>query len=150
MHKILLLIPLLLSTAQTGTIKPQTVEARDHRHYDRSVRGGSRHGDSLLISTFEATAQISSILLSEASSQATTYGNQAPHHRRAIHFIEENRIEISQDMARGDGEHLSTLLTMLDLDHDAPRLLAIQSDFDALSQLDSAELLTQLKAMQTS
>jgi len=51
-------------------------------------------------------------------------------------------------MARAKGEHLTTLLKMLYLQHDETHLIAIQSKFETLSILSSEELLTQLKEMQ--
>jgi len=87
--------------------------------------------------------------LIEASSQATTHGSHSPYDPYVINFIEENRIEISQDMAQAKGEHLTTLLKMLDLQHSKTHLIAIQSEFETLSSLSSNELLIQLKAMQT-
>ena len=148
MYKLLLLLPFLISTLPAGTIKPRTMEARDHRPYERSVCS-SRHRDNMLLSTLEATTEISSILLIEASSQATTQRSYSPNDPYAINFIEENRIEISQDMARAKGEHLTTLLKMLNLQYDETHLMATQSKFETLSSLSSNELLTQLKAMQS-
>ncbi|MBD3792672.1 MAG: hypothetical protein IE889_00735 [Campylobacterales bacterium] len=149
MKKLLIILTILTIALPAGTIKPHVMGARDHppRHYDHSV-GSGRHHDTLF-STFEATAEISSVISIGASSEATTYGDHPPHYRHALNFIDENRIEITQDMAKAEGEHLKTLLTMIDLKSDTQSLLAIQSDFDTLSQLSADELLTRLKAMQS-
>ncbi|MCH9740443.1 MAG: DUF3015 domain-containing protein [Epsilonproteobacteria bacterium] len=144
MKKSLLLLPLLILVAPAGTIKPKVVGAKDyHRHYDRSVRGG--HRNKPIISTIEASAQISSILFIEASSQATTHGGHSRHDPYALNFLDENRIEITRDIAKAEGEHLKTLLKMMALQQDNKALLNIQSNFDTLISLESAEFLTKLK-----
>jgi len=140
----LLLLSCTVISLYGGSIKPKVVHATDYpRHYRGST--GVRKADPL-ISTSEASAQISSLLSLEASSQATTNpaGRGNP---RAYSFLEENRIEITEEIAKGEGEHLQTLLGLMHLKADETTLLALQSNFEQLIYLNPEQFLTQLSQM---
>jgi len=125
------------------TIKPKTMHATDHyRHYSRSA-GGASHNNPFL-STMEASAEITSMVSFEASSQATTNPNRRGNAHLST-FIEQNRIEITQDIARAEGEYLTTLLSMMHLNRDETYLLALQSNFDAFISLDAQQFQHKLR-----
>ena len=147
MKKRLLILPLTLSLLTAGTIKPKVMGARDsHRHYDRS---SSRHHSSrpndALSSTFEVTAQITLLVSSEASSEATSHGGGRRGNARIVHFLDENRIDITTDMAKGEGEHLTTLLQMMNLKQDPLTLSKIQTNFKQFIDLAPNDFLIKLK-----
>ena len=151
MKKRLLLLPLTLSLLTAGTIQPKVMGARDsHRHYDRSSsRHHSNRQDDVLSSTFEATAQISLLVSSEASSEATSHGGGRRGNARIVHFLNENRIDITTDMAKGEGEYLTTLLQIMKLKKDPLTLSRIQTNFNQFIELNPNDFLVKLKEITT-
>jgi hypothetical protein len=140
------LLLLLLSNLwlYAKTIKPKTMHARDHhRYYNRS---NTVHHNNPLLSTMESSVEITSVISCEASTQATT--EQRDHGNAHIsNFLEENRIEISRDIAQAQGEHLQTLLSMMQLSRNESYLLSLQSNFESLIYLDTQQFLKRLRTI---
>ena len=149
----LILIPFILGGILMGeTIKPRVIKAHDRVY---RTGGGGYHGRreppmpvSSLEATSEMSVEITSIGITEASSDATTNGRRRGVRRRGyaeLKFLKDNRTKITQDISQGGGEHLLTLLTMMKLKRDRETLSKIQSNFDSLSSLDNGKLLSKLR-----
>jgi len=146
MKTILIIISILITSISAKSINAKVIKAHDG--YYRS----SRHKDDILLSTIDASSQISvqisSAVSLEASTQATS---QQPQHGRVrrrnysqIKFLQKNRVQITQDISQGRGEHLITLLNMMNIKQDTPTLTKIQSNFETLSALDGEKFLSKL------
>jgi hypothetical protein len=146
MKKILILLLIHLLYLNSGTIKPKRVKAKDRTSHHRSSKGV--HED-ILFSSSEATAHISTELSFALSTEATSYDRIEEKRERRERYIEVNRQKINLNMAQANGEHLSTLLKLLELKEDTRLLTAIQDDFEHLSQLDEQALLKALIEMKS-
>ena len=144
---LLALTPLLLVAK---TVKPKVMHAQDrdyHRHYSHS----SNHRDTedeILSSSAEATGQITvtiSLQIStEALSEATSEGG---HSTARLSYLDNNRIQITEDIAKGEGEYLETLLSMMHLHQDKKSLKKIQNNFDELIYLSHNDFLDKLESL---
>ena len=131
---------LLMLPLSAETIKPKVMHGTDH--YNRSSSRGSSNDPFL--STMEVSVQITSMVSLEASSQATSHSGGRGNAR--IHsFLDNNRIDITNDIAKGEGEHLQTLLSMMQLQQDERYLLSLQSNFKSLIYLDHTQFLHKLR-----
>jgi hypothetical protein len=147
-----ILTTLILGGILVGeTVKPRVIKAHD-RVYRREGSYHHGRGKSMGVSSIEASFEISieltSIGITEASSNATTNGQRRGVRRRGyaeLKFLKDNRTKITQDISQGGGEHLLTLLTMMKLKRDRETLSKIQSNFDSLSSLDNGKLLSKLR-----
>ena len=145
---LLALTPLLLLAK---TINPKIMHAKDrdyHEHYSHS----SNHRDTedeILSSSADATAQISvtiSLQIStEALSEATSEGGH--HSTVRLSYLDNNRIQITEDIAKGEGEYLETLLSMMHLRRDKKSLKKIQNNFDELIYLSHNDFLDKLESL---
>ncbi len=130
----------LILSLSAETIKPKVMHGTDH--YNRSTNRGSNNEPFL--STMEASVQVTSMVSLQTSSQATS--NSRGRGNARIHsFLDNNRIDITNDIAKGEGEHLQTLLSMMQLQADERYLLSLQSNFESLIYLDHTEFLHKLR-----
>ena len=145
MKKILILLLINFICLNSGTIKPKRVKAKDrtthrsssHHSSHRTTKGVQ---DDILFSSIEATAHISTEFSFQLSTEATSYSTMEERRERNERYIEVNRQNINLNMAQANGEHLSTLLKLLELKEDRELLTAIQTDFEHLSQLNNRQL----------
>jgi hypothetical protein len=145
---LLTLTPLFL-LAQT--VKPKIMHAQEsnyQEHYSHSSNHRDRK-ESILSSSADATAQISvtiSLQVStEALSEVTSEGN---HHSTArLSYLDNNRIQITEDIAKGEGEYLETLLSMMHLNPDKKSLNKIQNNFDTFIYLSHNDFLDKLESL---
>ena len=61
--------------------------------------------------------------------------------------MDNNRIEITEDIAKGEGEHLETLLSMMNLNKDEATLKRIQKNFNTLIYLNHNDFLDKLESL---
>jgi len=152
MKTILFLLALTPILLVAKTIKPKVMHAQDrdyHAHYSHS----SNHRDTedeILSSSADATAQISVTITlqisTEALSEATSEGGG--HHSNArLSYLDNNRIQITEDIAKGEGEYLETLLSMMHLRQDKKSLKKIQKSFDELIYLSHKDFLDKLESL---
>ena len=146
MKKILILLLINFIYLNSGTIKPKRVKAKDRITHHNSAHGSAHRSskgvqEDILFSSFEATADISTELSFALSTEATSYSTmEEKRERYEQRYIEVNRQNINLNMAQANGEHLSTLLKLLELKEDRELLTAIQTDFEHLSQLNNRQL----------
>ncbi len=159
MRKIFILLAILSNLILAGKIKPRVIHAHDNV-YRGSSSGGYRR-DSLGMSSidvsFQATVDITSIATLEGTSQATSGGGrgEAPRRDRAkyyksISFLKNNRDVIMEDISKGDGEHLATLLKLMKLKRDSKNLSKIQMNFNTLLTLNSIDFIYKLEKLDNS
>jgi hypothetical protein len=146
---LLALTPLLLVAK---TVKPKIMQAQDRdyrQHYSNSSNHRDRQED-ILSSSADATAQISvtiSLQIStEALSEATSEGGGG-HSTVRLSYLDNNRIQITEDIAKGEGEYLETLLSMMHLRQDAQSLQTIQKHFEAFIYLNHNDFLDKLESL---
>ncbi|MCK5854287.1 MAG: DUF3015 family protein [Sulfurovaceae bacterium] len=150
MKKILLLLPTIFLSLNAETIKPKKVKAKD-----RDSRGhySSKHHsrEDILFSTVEASSQASSQISFEVtlglSTQATTEVSteqKIKQRTQALKFTKSNRSKIDIDIAKGGGEHLSSLLNILKLKESKKSLITIQSNFKKLQSLNNQQMIDEL------
>lgn len=122
--------------------EPKVMHAQEYAHQKYYSGGSKSIKEGLFLSTVEITAQISMVILTQATSEVTSKSHYSKAH---LSYIENNRIEITQNIAKGEGEYLETLLTMLELKKDKESLEKIQNKFDNLIYLSHNDFLTQLE-----
>ena len=152
MKKLLFLLFFTPLLVVAKTVKPKIMHAQNrndyHRHYSHSSTHRSTE-DEILSSSAEATGQITiniSLQIStDAVSQATSEESQ--HDTARLSYLDNNRIEITEDIAKGEGEHLETLLSMMNLSHDEMTLKRIQKNFDELIYLNPNDFLDKLERL---
>jgi hypothetical protein len=159
MKTILILLSIFITTTTAKSINPKIIRANDGYRSSGHInhRGGGRHQDDILLSTIDATSEISvqvtSALSLEASTEATTQPPQNRRRRRnysQIKFLEKNRVQITQDISQGKGEYLITLLNIMNIKQDTPTLTKIQSNFKTLSVLNNEKFLSKLAEISNS
>lgn len=133
------------------TVKPKIMHAQDyHREYSHSSNSHDRD-DDILFSTFQATGQITATISLEISTEATSEVTSGTGRGTAsMSYLDNNRVEITQDIAKGDGEHLKTLLSMMKIEANEKNLKRIQSSFDKLVYLTHNEFLKKIEELSTS
>jgi len=152
MKTILFLLAISPILLVAKTIQPKVMHAQDrdyHTHYSHS----STHRDTkdeILSSSADATAQISVTITlqisTEALSEVTSEGGG--HHSNArLSYLDNNRIQITEDIAKGEGEYLETLLSMMHLRQDKKSLKKIQKSFDELIYLSHNDFLDKLESL---
>ena len=151
MKKILLLLTIALVFLNSETIKAKKVKAKDRDNRSHRSSKHNAQGD-VLFSTVEASSHASSQISFEitlgVSTQATTEVSTKKKMLRkkshALNFIKSNRKKIEIDMAKGEGEYLSSLLSILNLKENKKSLMAIQWNFIKLHSLNNQELIEEL------
>lgn len=140
-------IILVLLTVMVSTVQARVIKAKD------GYRGGHRSSNPL-ISTVEASSEasfqmsiaISIEVMSRASSEATSRKNErVATERTALDFLDNNSVDIKKDISKGGGEHLITLLTIMEIKRDSKMLSKIQADSDSLIGLDGTRLIDRLR-----
>lgn len=144
MNKKLLILPFICSLLTAQTVQPQVMHAQDSshkRHYEQSIPRESTE-DKVISSTAEASAQITVVVTLQSTSQVTSGRHNGT---ASMSFLDNNRIQITEEIARGEGEHLETLLTMMELKKDTKSLEKIQTHFDELIYLGHNDFLDKLE-----
>lgn len=140
MHKIIL--PLVLGSVLLlgKAVEPKVMRASDRGHHQNYSNSSHVHDRNERV--LSSTAEVSSVISIEGISQITSHG----HHGRArMSYLDNNRVEITQNIAEGQGEHLSTLLTMMNISSDKEKLEKIQKSFDELVYLSHSDFLDRLE-----
>lgn len=147
MKTILILMTITPILLLSNRIEPKIMHGQNyHRNYEHSTITNNRD-DNILLSTFDATGQISVAITVEVTSEITTQitseGNR--HSTARLSYLDNNRVEITEDIARGEGEHLETLLSIMNLKKDSDSLKVIQNNFDKLIYLSHNNFLDKLE-----
>ena len=144
MNKTLLILPVLFSLLAAESVKSKEMKAKDYsKHYNHSSNIGSTE-DRVISSTAEALAQITVTVTLQATSEMTSgrYRGTA-----SISFLDHNRMQITEEMAKGKGEHIETLLTMMKLKNDKKSLENVQKHFNELIYLSHNDFLEKLEEL---
>ena len=146
MHKKLLILPFLLgSLLSAKTVETKDMRAKDYtKHYNTSSNVESTE-DKVISSTAEASAQITIMVTLQGTSEMTS-GKHAGT-TATMSFLDNNRIEITEEIAQGKGEHLETLLSMMKLKKNQTSLTNIQTHFNELIYLSQNDFLEKLKTL---
>jgi len=163
---IVVILPLLLIDSLAGTYKARSISAQDRSHSrvikakDRpssSRSHGNKRSSNPLISTVEASSemsfQITSAISLEVSSEITTYGGVAPERRSdtaELKFLNDNRLKITEDISQGQGEHITTLLSLMKIEQSNTTLSNIQSNFEELFRLEDNAFLSKIREISNS
>lgn len=143
MYKTLLLIPFIASLLTAKTVKPKVFNAQD-ADYERSYHHSSsmkNSKDRVISSSAEASAQITVVVTVQATSEITSRSN---HDVATLSFLDNNRVQITEEIAQGEGEYLGTLLTMMKLQQDQKSLKKLQDNFENLIYLSHNDFLNKL------
>lgn len=139
------LIPFLLIGK---TVEPKVMRAQSHQedrvpHYSENYSHSSHHNDrdeEIISSTIEVSSQLSLVVSTEMTSEE--HKNSA-----RMSFLDNNRVQITKNIAKGEGEYLTTLLTMMKLSKDKKSLKKIQENFDNLIYLSHNDFLNKLQTL---
>ena len=143
MNKKLLLIPFICSLLSAETVKPKNMRAHDD-NYSKNYENSSDRStteDRVISSTAEASAQITIMVTIQAISEVTS-GKSS--NMATMSFLDNNRGQITEDIAKGEGEHLQTLLTMMNLKNNRKNLENIQNNLEELIYLSHNDFLNKL------
>jgi len=140
MKKPLLLCTILLSSIFADTAKEKVFHAQDNHHED-NYRHSSHVKDTeeqIISSTAEVSAEITVAITVQAITEITsrTHSNQA-----RMSFLDNNRIQITEDIAKGEGEHINTLLRMMSIKNDKKNLKTLQKNLNNLIYLSHNDFL---------
>jgi hypothetical protein len=143
-----LILPFLIVILNAQTIKPRAIKARDSISHSRGGHHNSK--DTVLLSTIEASSEISVQITSAVSLEASTEATSGTPHQRSrnyseLEFLNNNRFKITEDISTGGGEHLLALMSIMHLKKDSATLSKIQSNFENLLALDDEAFLSELR-----
>ena len=141
---ILLIIPILIEAKKVDSKVMHAQDRRAPDSYSRSSNHRDR-GDEILCSTTEASGQIIFMIAVQATSEITS--GEHPHSSARLSYLDNNRVEITEDIAKGEGEHLETLLSMIKPDYNKKSLITIQENFDKLIYLNHNEFLDKIESL---
>ncbi len=162
MRKIFILLAILSNFILADTIKPRVIHVHDNVYRNSNIDyGRSYRRDSLGISSIDASCQatvdVISIATLEGTSQATSGGREEVQRRRdraryykPITFLKNNRGIIMEDISKGEGEHLATLLKLIKLNINNKNLSKIQTNFNTLLTLNDIDFIYKLKKLNNS
>jgi len=144
MNKKLLLLPLFCSLLTAQTVETKNMQAKDYeKHYEKSSNVDSTE-ERVISSSAEASAQITIMVTIQASSEAISGRDGG---NATMSFLDNNRMQITEEMAKGEGEHLETLLSMMKLKKNAKSLENIQLHFNQLIYLSHNDFLDKLSTL---
>lgn len=109
--------------------------------YDHSSNRESTE-DRVISSTAEASAEITIVSTIEGISEITS---QTHNDHATMSFLDNNRLQITEDIAHGEGEHLETLLSLMEMEHDEGFLSKLQKKLPTLIDLQHKDFLVALK-----
>ena len=143
--KKILLLPLLLSFSFADTVEEKVFHAEDsnHEQYYNSANLKDTE-DQVISSSIRVSAEITVAVTVQASTEITSGAERG---RATISFLDNNRIQITEDIAKGEGEHLDTLLGMLAVKKDKKTLKILQENFDALIYLSHNDFLNKIESL---
>lgn len=146
MKKTLLLIPFICSLLSAQTVKSKDMHAHDSNYQNNYNNSSNRRTteDRVISSTAEASGQITLVVTLQVISEVTSGKN---HNMATMSFLDNNRIQITEDIAKGEGEHLQTLLTIMELNHNTENLKKIQNNFEELIYLTHNDFLNKLATL---
>jgi len=126
------------------TVEPKVMRAQNyHKNYEHS----SHHRDTkndVLSSSVEASSEITVMVTVQASSEITS----EEHHGVArLSYLDDNRVQITQNIAQGQGEYITTLLEIMKLPTDEESLEKLQKNFDSLIYLSHNDFLDKVEAL---
>jgi len=144
MKKILPLLTLSTLLLLGKTVEPKVMRAHNDDDYSNS---SPRHsmGDKIISSTADVSSEATTAIISHAITEVSSTRENDESDR--ISYLDNNRMDITQDIAQGDGEHLRTLLSMMKIPTDAKNLEKIQSHFDELIYLSHNDFLNKLQTL---
>ena len=142
---LLLIVPLLLSA---NRVKPKVMHAQDRRGYQNNYSNSSNHrdrGEEIFCSTTEASGEIVFMIALQATSQITS---EEQYTNARLSYLDNNRVEITEDIAKGEGEHLETLLSMIKPDYNKEKsLIILQENFSELSYLNHHDFIKKIEEL---
>ena len=149
MKNILLVTLILSSLLFSKRVEPKVVYAEDksqeeeqkeeYEEYSHSTEEKSDTNGALL-----STVQVSSQISLEISTQMTVHNNSTV---AQVNFLDKNRLQIMEEIAQGEGEHITTLLEMMELNYNPKSLKTLQSSFNQLIYLSHEDFLEHLNAL---
>ena len=146
MIKTLLLLSLLTSIISAKSVETKIMRAKDNRHSGHYSNSSHHHDEreDFLSSSAEATSQISVALFVQATSDATSEEHQ---NNARLSYLDNNRVQITKEIAQGEGEYLNTLLNMMELQSNPQNLKILQENFEELIYLSHNDFLEKLKIL---
>ena len=145
MKKIILLLTLSSLLLLGKSLEPKVMRAQNdhHQHYENSSHMHDTQ-DEIISSTAEASSEVSVVVSLQVTSKITSGENDGP---ARMSYLDNNRIQITQDIAQGQGEYLRTLLHMMNIQTNEKNLGKIQKSFDELIYLSHNDFLKKLKTL---
>lgn len=175
MKKVIIILMLLSTIIIAKKITPRVIHVHDrvkheddnlYRNRDYVNYGGYEssdgynedygRGDNPIGISTQATVGVSTIATSEGTSQSTSgrggrgVPRSRPRYYKPITFLKKNRDIIMEDVSKGEGEHLTTLLKLLKLKRDSSSLSKIQKNFNSLLTLNSIDFIYKLEKLDKS
>jgi hypothetical protein len=149
MHKTLLFLFLGTAILFAKSVEPKVMRAQNNNHHEprphhsEDYSHSSNHNnrdEEILSSSVEISSELSLVVSTEMTSEE--HDNSA-----RMSFLDNNRIQITQNIAQGHGEYLTTLLKMMNLPNDKKSLEKIQENFDKLIYLSHNDFLNKLQTI---
>ena len=146
MQKIILFLAFSTTLLLAKAPEPKVFRSYDNEHQEHYSNSSHMHDDEdqIISSTAEASSEISVGISLQATSEATSGEHQGS---ARMSYLDDNRVQITQDIAQGKGEYLTTLLTMLEIPSNEKNLEKIQKSFDELIYLSHNDFLNKLQTL---
>jgi len=146
MKKSLILFTILLSSIFAETTKEKIFHAKDNS-YENNYRNSSdirNIEEQVISSTAEASAEITVAVTVQAITEITSRTNT---NQVTMSFLDNNRIQITEDIAKGDGEYISTLLSIMSISKNEKNLTHLQNNLENLIYLSHNDFLEKIKKL---
>jgi len=145
MKKILPLLTLSTLLLLGKSVEPKVMRAYNDNYHEYYSHSSHRDiEDEIISSTAEASSEATTAISLHATTEITSKEHQET---TKMSYLDNNRMDITQDIAQGDGEHLQTLLSMMEIPADAKNLEKIQEHFDELIYLSHNDFLNKLQTL---
>jgi len=145
MYKKLLLLPIFSSFLLAQTVKPKVMHAQDTKNYEHNYNNSQNTTeDKVISSTAEASAEITVVITLQVSTEMISQTNRSA---ATLSYLDNNRIQITEELAQGEGEYLETLLSMMELKNNRENLEKLQNNFDDLIYLSHNDFLNKVKSL---
>ena len=146
MKKPLLLFTLLLSSLFADAPQKKVFHAQDsnyehHYHHSSHVQNTE---EQVISSTAQVSAEITVAITIQATTELTS---ESSRDQATMSFLDNNRVQITEEIAKGEGEYIDTLLSMMSIKKTKKSLTTLQKNLDKLIYLSHNDFLEKIEKL---
>jgi len=146
MKKPFLLFTLLLSSLFADAPQKKVFHAQDdnyqnHYHHSSHVQDTE---EQVISSTAQVSAEITMAITVQATTEITSENSRS---QATMSFLDNNRVQITEEIAKGEGEYLNTLLSMMSIKNNNKNLTVLQNNLNELIYLSHNDFLKKIEKL---